>query len=53
MEKGELRWLALGSVDGDPGVRSGANIFVASKAPWFDIHDGLPQFDEYPPEMGG
>ncbi len=25
------------------------NIFASSKAPWFDITDGLPQWDAYPP----
>lgn len=46
-----LGWVTLGTVDGDPGVRSEANIFVDSKAPWFEILDGLPQFEEYPPDM--
>jgi len=51
LEDGELRWVALGTVDGDPGVRPGAHIFVASKAPWHEITDDLPRFDEYPPSM--
>jgi hypothetical protein len=25
------------------------HIFVASKAPWVEIEDDCPQFDEYPP----
>jgi len=33
----------------DPGVRPLAHIFVASKAPWVEIHDRLPTFDAYPP----
>lgn len=49
VDKGELRWVTLGTVDGDPGVRPQAHIFVASKAPWDDINDDLPCFDEYPP----
>lgn len=49
VENDELRWVTLGTVDGDPGVRPQAHIFVASKAPWHDINDDLPQFDEYPP----
>ena len=24
------------------------HIFVASKAPWFEIHDTIPQWPEYP-----
>lgn len=49
VENDVLKWVTLGTVDGDPGVRSQAHIFVASKAPWHDITDDLPQFDEYPP----
>jgi hypothetical protein len=38
-----------GNFDDDPGVRPLAHIFVASKAPWFEITDTLPRFDAYPP----
>jgi hypothetical protein len=38
----------MGSLDDDPGVRARANIFVASKAPWFTITDDLPQHPERP-----
>ena len=41
--------LTAGALDTDPGMRPQANIFVASKAPWFDITDALPQFAEMPP----
>lgn len=41
--------LAIGTLDDDPGVRPLHHIFVASKAPWFDITDGLPQFEERKP----
>lgn len=40
--------LAAGTFDDDPGVRASLNIFVGSKAPWFDITDGLPQHEERP-----
>ena len=40
--------LALGTLDDDPGVRPSLHIFVDSKAPWFDIADGLPQRGSYP-----
>jgi hypothetical protein len=30
-------------------VRPSAHIFAASKAPWFEIEDALPRFDEYEP----
>ena len=41
--------LPVGPCDGDPGVRSEAHIFVASKAPWYEIRDALPRFDAFPP----
>jgi len=40
----------LGSLDGDPARRSLAHCWVGSKAPWFEITDRLPQFEEGPPE---
>ncbi len=42
--------LPAGSLDQDPGIRPQAHIYVASKAPWFDITDDLPQFNEMPPQ---
>lgn len=42
-------FLPAGTLDDDPGTRPAAHIFVASKAPWVEISDQLPQFDEYPP----
>ena len=39
--------VALGSLVDDPGIRPTKHIFVGSKAPWFEITDDLPQFDEY------
>jgi len=41
--------IALATLDDDPGVRPGSHIFVASKAAWFEITDGLPQYADYPP----
>jgi len=32
----------------DPSIRPSEHIYVGSKAPWFEITDELPQFDEYP-----
>jgi hypothetical protein len=43
-------FVPFGNVDGDPGGRPVAHIFVASKAPWYEIPpDDLPRFDAYPP----
>ena len=41
--------LPLGTLDDDPGIRAEAHWHVASKAPWFEITDGLPQYAEFPP----
>jgi hypothetical protein len=41
--------LPLGCLDNDPGVRPGMHVFVGSKAPWFDITDALPRYQELPP----
>jgi hypothetical protein len=35
--------VAIGTLDDDPGVRPSLHIFTASKAPWYEIADGLPQ----------
>jgi hypothetical protein len=39
--------VALGSLVDAPTIRPTAHIFVGSKAPWFEITDDLPQYDEY------
>ena len=36
--------IALGTLDDDPGIQVLRHIFVAYKAPWFEITDDLPQF---------
>jgi hypothetical protein len=40
--------VALGSLVDDPSIRPTKHMFVGSKAPWFEITDDLPQFEEYP-----
>jgi len=40
--------IPAGVLDHDPGIHPQANIFVESKAPWYEITDGLPQFAEMP-----
>ena len=40
--------LRLGVLDDVPSQRPAFHIFVGSKAPWFEISDALPQFDEFP-----
>jgi hypothetical protein len=39
--------VALGSLVDTPGIRPTHHIFVGSKAPWFEITDDLPQFEEH------
>ena len=41
--------VTLGTLDGDPGIRPAAHIFVGSKAPWFEISDDLPRHEAFPP----
>lgn len=36
--------VTLGTLADDPSIRPSAHIFVGSKAPWFEITDGLPQY---------
>jgi hypothetical protein len=51
-----LYWTALGtyirvpygSLIDEPTLKPTAHMFVASKAPWHEILDDLPQHDEYP-----
>ena len=45
--------VALGSLVDAPGAKPTSHIFVGSKAPWFDITDDLPQYEEYPTERRG
>jgi hypothetical protein len=48
-EQAPMVLLPAGSFDDDPIARPQAHIYVGSKAPWVEITDGLPQFDEAPP----
>jgi hypothetical protein len=39
--------VAMGSLADAPSIRPTKHIFVGSKAPWFEITDDLPQFEEH------
>ena len=39
--------IALGSLVDAPSMQPTKHIFVGSKAPWFEITDDLPQFEEH------
>jgi hypothetical protein len=41
---GRFVHVAMGTLLDDPSIRPTAHIFVGSKAPWFTIGDGLPQY---------
>ena len=38
--------IRLGSLEADPGIRARVHVYVADKAPWYEITDALPQFAE-------
>jgi hypothetical protein len=42
--------LPIGGLDQDSGKGPEMHIFVDSKAPWYEITDKLPQYQEAPPE---
>jgi len=39
--------VAMGTLVDGPTIRPNKHIFVGSKAPWFTITDGRPQYDEH------
>ncbi|MCR9212681.1 MAG: GFA family protein [Proteobacteria bacterium] len=43
--------ILAGTFDGDFDKKTTRHIFVADKKDYYDINDGLPQFDTYPEEM--
>jgi hypothetical protein len=49
---GTFLHVAMGTLVDDPIIRPRAHIFVGSKAPWFEITDDLPQYEEYEVEDG-
>jgi hypothetical protein len=48
VREGEYAHVALGSLADAPSLRPTKHIWVGQKAPWFEITDGLPQFEEFP-----
>jgi hypothetical protein len=45
VREGAFVHVAMGTLVDAPGIRPTAHIFVGSKAPWFTIADGLPQYE--------
>lgn len=44
---GDFVHVAMGTLVDDPSIRPTKHIFVGSKARWFTITDGLPQYQEH------
>ncbi len=42
--------IPAGTFDDDPGIAPQVQIFAGSKAPWHEITDQPPSFDEFEPE---
>ncbi len=47
VREGKYVHVAMGSLVDAPSIRPTHHIFVGSKAPWFEITDDLPQFEEH------
>ena len=52
VEDRQLVFIPAGLLDDDPGVRPALHMFVGSKAPWWEITDKAPQFEEWVPGYG-
>jgi len=37
----------MGTIEDDPGTRPGQHIFTRYKAPWYNIHDDIPEYSEW------
>jgi hypothetical protein len=49
---GAFAHVTMGTLVDDPTIRPTSHIFVGSKAPWFTIADGLPQYHEHAATAG-
>lgn len=48
VREGLYAHVTMGTLTDAPSIRPSAHIFAGSKAPWFEITDGLPAYDEFP-----
>ena len=46
----DMLYITMGTVNGEVECPPGFHQFVGSKAPWFEICDDLPQYNEWPDE---
>jgi hypothetical protein len=51
-ESMDVVFIPVGLLAGDPKLGPLRHVFVASKAPWYEITDGAEQFQTFPPGMG-
>jgi hypothetical protein len=49
VREGAYVHVTLGTLLDTPDIRPAAHMFVASRAPWHEITDSLPQYDEFAP----
>ena len=49
VREGAFVHVAMGTLVDGPSIRPTKHIFVGSKAPWFTITDGLPQYQGHEP----
>lgn len=48
VREGAYVHVPMGTLMDTPALRPTAHIFVGSKAPWYEITDDLPQYQEFP-----
>ena len=49
----QFTYVSLGVLDSSEGVVPEYHQFVGSKAEWYEINDGLPQYEKWPDPGGG
>ena len=49
VQEGTMAHVTYGTLADAPTLAPQAHIFVGSKAPWYAIHDPLPQYEAFPP----
>jgi len=50
VQQGTMAHVTYGTLVDAPSLAPQAHIFAASKAPWYEIRDLLPQYPEFPPK---
>ena len=48
VREGAYVHVAMGTLEDEPSLKPGMHIFVGSKAGWYEIVDGLPQYEGLP-----